>query len=376
MKNYGLTSIHEFLDDFIVYRNLTPMDSRLPGLADIRAQIGLETGSTPRKSEPAYAAVIAHLLRAARTLDAPHTPIAHLIYVGDTRLNDGHAFQNLCNAGSWQGLAFIGSENEKPQHIEIIETGGQTLYLSNRWLALRDFDRFCRNHAFPIDERTAIILDLDKTTLGARGRNDHVINQARVAAVRQTVASLLGESFNPESFESAYTLLNQTTFHPFTTDNQDYLAYICLIVGSGLIEIDALVNDIRTGVLKAFVQFINQVNAQAEALPDSLRQIHESVYGCVQQGDPTPFKAFRYNEYQTTTARMGSLDAEAPAAQCLEQEITITQEVREIALQWKATGALLFGLSDKPDEASTPALELAAQGCQPIHRVKTHAIGN
>jgi len=73
--------------------------------------------------------------------------------------------------------------------------------------------------------------------------------------------------------------------------------------------------------------------------------------------------------------RMGNLDDRASVDALLASEIVITQEVREIGLRWRAAGALLFGLSDKPDEASIPTEELAAQGFQPIHRVETHAVG-
>ena len=59
----------------------------------------------------------------------------------------------------------------------------------------------------------------------------------------------------------------------------------------------------------------------------------------------------------------------------LANEIVITQEVREVALAWRERGALLFGLSDKPDEASIPQPAQAAQGRQAIHRVETHAVG-
>ncbi|MCK4316841.1 MAG: hypothetical protein KAX24_13820, partial [Anaerolineae bacterium] len=83
-----------------------------------------------------------------------------------------------------------------------------------------------------------------------------------------------------------------------------------------------------------------------------------------------------YNEYQATVERMGQLDDDAPVAELLEQEIVITQEVREVALAWREQGALLFGLSDKPDEASIPTDDLAAQGYRAIHRVETHAVGN
>jgi hypothetical protein len=95
----------------------------------------------------------------------------------------------------------------------------------------------------------------------------------------------------------------------------------------------------------------------------------------VRQNDPTPFKAFRYNEYRTTVRRMGWLDAGAPVAELLDKEIVITQEVREVALAWRERGVLLFGLSDKPDEASVPTDDLVAQGYRPIHRTETHVVG-
>ena len=375
MRNHGYTSVYEFLGDLVVYRNLAPVDPRLPPLAEMRERVGLPAGLTPRKSQPEYARVMAYLLRRARALDAPGTSIEQLVYVGDTRLNDGTAFANLCRAGGWPGLAFIGSERDEPAHVEIVEQDGSTLYLANRWAALADFDYFCRQRRFQMDAHTAVIVDLDKTAFGARGRNDHVINRARVEAVRRTVGDLLGDDFDLESFQTAYDCLNQTEFHPFTTDNQDYLAYVCLILGSGLYGLDALVAEVRAGRLTIFEQFIAGVDDRAGELPPALRRIHNRVYARVRQGDPTPFKAFRYNEYQATVERMGQLDDDAPVAELLEQEIVITQEVREVALAWRERGALIFGLSDKPDEASIPTDDLAAQGYRDIHRVETHAVG-
>ncbi|MCP4540051.1 MAG: hypothetical protein GY832_23180 [Chloroflexi bacterium] len=375
MKNYGRTSVDEFLGDFIVYRNLVPFDSRLPSLAVLGPEVGLPEGVTPRKSQPEYARVMAQLLRQGRALDAPGTSIERLVYVGDTRMNDGTAFANICQAGDWPGLAFIGSEQDEPTRVEVVEQGDTTLYLSNRWAAVPDFDQFCCERGFSVDERTAVIVDLDKTALGARGRNDHVIDGARVEAVRRTVGDLLGDSFDPQGFQTAYDCLNQPEFHPFTSDNQDYLAYVCLILGSGLYTLEPLVDEVRAGQLATFEQFITGMDERATELAADLRGIHSSVYALVQQGDPTPFKAFRYNEFRATIERMGWLDDDAPVAELLAKEIVITQEVRKVALAWREQGALLFGLSDKPDEASIPSDDLAAQGYQPIHRMETHVVG-
>jgi hypothetical protein len=135
------------------------------------------------------------------------------------------------------------------------------------------------------------------------------------------------------------------------------------------------VTRVRAGRLMAFEQFIAGVNSRVEELPTDLRRIHREIHARVWQGDPTPFKGFRYNEYRTTVGRMGCLDDASPAAELLENEIVITQEVREVVLSWRERGALLFGLSDKPDEASIPTDDLAAQGYRPIHRTETHSVG-
>lgn len=375
MKNYGRSAIHEFLGDFVVYRQLVPVDPRLPALADFRAAVGVAQGTIPRKSEAPYARAIAHLLQVARGLDVPGTGLARLVYVGDTQLNDGTAFANICRAGGWPGAAFIGTEDDQVPRVEVVERGDGVLYVANRWAALGEFDAFCKAQGVPIDEATAIVIDLDKTALGARGRNDHVIDEARVEAVRRTVGELLGDDWDRDAFQRAYDLLNQPEFHAFTSDNQDYLAYTCLILGSGILRLEPLVAEIRSGRMFSFVQFIAEVEGQSARLPANLRRIHDEVHGRVRHGDPTPFKVFRYNEYRSTVERMGHLDEGMAVVELLSREIVITQEVRAAALSWKARGALLFGLSDKPDEASLPPAELVGQGYEPIHRARTHVVG-
>ncbi len=252
----------------------------------------------------------------------------------------------------------------------------QTLYLANRWSALVDFDRHCRKSRHPVDEAAAVVIDLDKTAIGARGRNAHVIDSARVRAVHTTVAALLGPAFDPEKFLAAYDRLKQPEFHPFTADNQDYLAYICLILGSGAYDRDALIAEVSSGQMRSFRQFIDQVDQRSHELPAGLSQIHSEIYSYVKAGDPTPFKPFRRNEYLETVGRMGTMSDDTPAADLLAEEIVLTQEVRQLALEWRQRGALLFGLSDKPDEASLPTPEQAAQGYLPIHRTPTHAVGS
>ncbi|MEJ2552223.1 MAG: hypothetical protein P8Z34_16240 [Anaerolineales bacterium] len=375
MKNYGRCSVSDFLGDYIVYRNLVPVDPNLPSLDELGPRVDLTPGMIPRKIEPIHSRVMIELLTHARTIDAPGVSLERLVYLGDTRSSDGTCFSNLCHAADLPGLAFICAENKEAAGVEIQKLDAGTLYLANRWSMLSDFDAYCVDQDLAIDERTAVIVDVDKTALGARGRNDQVINRARLEAVRLTVGDLLGERFDEAAFEAAYDTLNQSAFHGLTADNQDYLAYICLMLGSGLYELEALITEVQAGKWMSFQQFIDGVEARAAELPADLRGIHAQIYANVRRGDPTPFKAFRYNEYRTTLAHMGSLPDGVAVEALLRDEIVLTQELREIALKWQAQGALLFGLSDKPDEASLPSPEQAAQGMLPIHRARTHAVG-
>lgn len=376
MQVFGRSNISEFLGERIVYRNLIPMDEKLSPLSEIKKKLGLISSTTPRKSEKDYAKVIVQILNQACAIDMPSLKIARLIFIGDTRLNDGTAFVNICQAGEWSGIAFIGAEINESLNIEIVQVANnQRLFLANRWNALSEFERFCNEVGFPIDEQTAVIFDLDKTALGARGRNAHVIDQARVQAVEDTVATLLGANFDKSDFENNYSTLNDVNFHTFTSDNQDYLAYICLILGGGLYDLESLVNLVNNGSMRTFNQFIIQVDDQADQLQPELVSIHKEIFANVQAGDPTPFKAFRRNEYLRTVSKMGQMDDTLPVNLYLDSEIVITQEVRSIGLSWQKSGALLFGLSDKPDEASIPTEELKKQGFLPIHQTITHSVG-
>ncbi len=167
MKNYGRSTLESFLGNRVVYRNLVPADPNLPALQTVARQIGLAPGTIPRKTDPDYALVILYLLNQAQRQRGIQHKIERLIYIGDTRLLDGTAFTNLCQAGNLPGLAFIGAENSQPAAIEILnQTDAQTLYLANRWSALAEFAIYAAQNGFAIDERTAVVVDIDKTALG------------------------------------------------------------------------------------------------------------------------------------------------------------------------------------------------------------------
>jgi hypothetical protein len=366
---YRRKSLADFLGDRVAYRNLVPTDPALPRLESFWQEIGLDGPRAPRKTAPMYAAVVYRYLQAAQA-QCGQPPLERLLFIGDTLMNDGTAAKNL---GAYLPMrCFIGADRlAKPEEISTDDY----LMKANRWQALSDFLAWVQADGFTLDGQTALLLDLDKTTHGARGRNDHAIDQARINAVRRTVEEVLGETFDEASFRrSVYDRLNKPDYHPFTADNQDYKAYISLMVAGHVYPPECFWADLETGRLTGFKQFITLCDARQGQMSAGLLAAHREVVGNMAKGDPTPFKSFRFREYHETVKLIDYLPEETPEADLLADEIVMTGEVADLAEQLAAQGVLVFGLSDKPDEATLPPPEAAA-GALPLHQVVMRVVG-
>ncbi len=310
-----LRSLADVFGDMVIYRDLNAVDGRLPRYADIWHEIGMDGPIPPRKLDMAYARALARLLTRAQEIAHPHGPaLSEIVYLGDTMLNDGGAYLNLRTLTGWPGWCFIGAEkDEKPQMAERADVPGQGLYQANRWIALADFLRQAQADGATLDATTVVIVDIDKTALGARGRNDKSIDHARVAAIEATLRDAIGPSFNQVEFRQAYAVINTPKYHPFTADNQDNVAYICMMISAGMVQMDDLLEQIESRQLRDFRDFMAQMDASCAALPRDVRSLHEDIYRRTLAGDLTPFKAFRLREFQETVSRMGHLLNDAAA---------------------------------------------------------------
>ncbi|NOZ72563.1 MAG: hypothetical protein GXP38_11750 [Chloroflexi bacterium] len=365
-------SLSEITGDFVVYRNLEPFHADVPGIGEAWQEMGLDSPQIVRKRDPQYPQVVTWLLQRFHQIHAPHAPLTELILIGDTLSNDGGAYRRLAEFTGWQGGAFIGREELTAEAVGEWQGG---IFVASRWQLVADWLGALLEQGLALDERTIVIVDVDKTALGARGRNHRVIDETRLEAMRATVTRALGEKVDISSFTEIYHELNQAAYHDLTGDNQDYLAYISVMSGAGVVPITTLRRRHEEGKLNSFKQFIALIEAQTEQLSPALHELHQAVFTAYQKHDPTPFKEFRRNEYLRTVAHMGSLPEDATQEQRQAQEICLTQEVWD-ACQWlKLRGALIMALSDKPDEACAPSEELAAQGFVPIHHTPTHLLG-
>ncbi len=367
-----LRSLYDVFGDMVIYRNLNPVDPRMPRYDQAWREMGAGSPIPPRKLDMAYAAALAWLLQRGRASIAPaEPPFAEIVYIGDTMLNDGGAFRNLQQHTGLPGWCFIGSEKDELPQMK--DEGG--FFQANRWTALAPFFEQIGGQGAHLDARTLAVVDVDKTALGARGRNDKSIDHARVAAIEATLHDAIGASFRADEFRRAYGTLNVPRYHVFTADNQDNIAYICMMLSAGAADLESLVEEIDRGTMADFLDFMRRMDPAADRLPPSVAALHSDIYRRTLDGDLTPFKAFRHREYRETVERMGHLPDDAPLAQRLVEEICITREVLDACDWLRGRGCWMVALSDKPDEATAPEAALASQGYLPLHRTRTHVIG-
>ncbi len=371
-REFGTVALSEFLDDRLVYRNLQPIDPQYQGYNQCARTFGLDPVNLPRKADSAYAKVAVWITEHMQE-QRSNTEIEELLFIGDTYSTDGVVFEDMVDFARWRGSCFICAEDPNVDP-DLTWDEKQQVVTANRWHLLGAWMQEL-SARFALDERTAVIIDIDKTALGARGRNSKVINESRLESLHQALESQLISTgkFNFAEFRLVYDAISRPEFFPLTSDNQDYIVYIGLMVTTGIMTVKE-VSDLLVRKM-SFDQLVRWITTQAEnKFSMQMRQLHEQYQMCARNGDCTPFKQFRRQEFLNTVQHMGHLPTSVGPDQRLATELCITQEVRELSLFLRERGSLLMSLSDKPQEAVMPHPRWH-KGMQPIHRVLTHAVG-
>ncbi len=368
LKVVGRSRLSELFGDFVVFRRMEPVDRRIPSAAEAWREIGLESPRPPRKRERAYGVAAAWMLSRMQELVHPGTPVREIVFVGDTA-GDVNAFRLIKDATGWNGAIFVGKD--LPGQDNPLRQESDDLWRGS-WASLSGWGKALLDAGMRLDETTAVVVDMDKTAIGARGRNNGAIDRARLAAMQKVISEALGEHLDPARFAEAYGELNRARFHTVTEDNQDYLAYTCLAVSAGAISTGELAEAIGEGRFSCFEDFIRWSGEQpaVRAIPEMF-EIYRQVLSFVEAGDPTPFKAYRFEELRQTVARMGHLEPSTPMDERMREEICITGEVWDISRWLLERGALVTTFSDKPEEASLAPPEA---GLPSVHEAETDIV--
>nr|MBN1858173.1 hypothetical protein [Candidatus Bipolaricaulota bacterium] len=107
-----------------------------------------------------------------------------------------------------------------------------------------------------------------------------------------------------------------------------------------------------------------------------MRDLHNEICDQVDRGNATPFLAFRQAEYWATRNAISRAPTAANADERMYAGIVMTGEVWRAARALQDRGCVVFGLSDKPDEACFPPNAPSGEGELPLHRVPMPIVGS
>ena len=357
MIRQGRASIVDLLGGYISFRSLCPMDARLRPANGTQPAAGRDgkRQPVPRKGSKDHADTVARMLRQAHRLaHGGHSRApSKLLYLGDTMESDARAFGHLCQVTGWSGHAIIINENRRPPQIGHHNVPGGIVHFANRWSTLPDLVSDIQNSGFAPDSQTLVVVDIDKTLIGARGRNSAAIDRVRRQAALDVANSLTEDSLDPGPFQKCLDELAQPDFHTLTEDNQDAVVYVALIAALGVLPLREL-QCRQDLVSEGFASFLQEVGRRKHHLASGMRRLHDEISYQVAQGNPTPFLAFRQAEYRATYRALTCIPSAASPAETLGAGIVMTGEVWSTVRAYQEHGAVAFGLSDKPDEACFP----------------------
>ncbi|MGB9694620.1 MAG: hypothetical protein ACP5SB_01385 [Caldisericaceae bacterium] len=314
-------TLNDIFKDYIVFRELRPIKE---GLSSFEELGNKSHKGFPRKKDKEYAAILCQIFRSAMSF-------SKIVYIGDTFLSDLAVIENIKELG-YDVFGVITDETGKNS-----ESKYPYIVFNNSW------DQLSNYVVDKINNETVLVVDIDKTAIGARGRNDSSVDKARTDAILD-LAKRVFKNPEKDEFMRLYHYIHAKDFLNFTQDNQDIVSILSLIIYSNAISFDDFSSFAKT---RKFEEFIQDVKVQGELVP-----LVDEVRTNIREDNATLFPTFRRIELEKTLNRMDFLPDDTPIEKLLEEEILITGEVYRIGIRANEKGALVFGVSDKPEKAS------------------------
>jgi hypothetical protein len=336
---YKRAKLNEIFNDYIVFRELNPIKKDLPGFKEIQKELNLNV--LPRKNTFEFALVLSYILDKI-------SRFKRVYYLGDTEGNDGNIIKNLASLNKYDVLGIITDNTLK------IDNCGKNppIILNTKWENLQGIVE----KEFNFSEDSVLIIDIDKTLIGARGRNEKAIDKARTDAIFEMLKGI-NPQYRKSNFLNIYNKINTKNFMTFTGDNQDIVAITSIVIYLGEISFDEFEKGLKER------KIINPTNFLMGLLKKGLKNknLEATVSGIVNlllKNNPTPFVEFRKKEFKATIDRMDFLSDHEDIDNLLNEEILITKEVFEVGKLAQLNSAYIFGLSDKPELATLPSKEV------------------
>lgn len=343
-------TIRQLFENRVVLRDLRPTDESLPGIEELRGELGLPERAIPRKNEHDYARVLQSIVRQATRGRAKS-----ILYVGDTILHDGSVVRHLCELGKLNAVGFIGNEVPSSRVGDFVI---HRLVFSDRWRGLKKLPAIAADFGITLGPECVAVFDLDQTVYAARSRNTEPLRRARFDAVGEILAEALGQArYDAERLLRLYREFDREEYHAITGDNQDSVVFLTLVCALGLydpVDIRRYFEKPQSSIADLIASSRGRLQArrQSEDL-DAVCEIMDEIYFDSRAGDITPFKRFRYREYRKTVEAMRSPSPGTPNG--TSSHIRMTHEIVDFVDYLRGFECLVFAFSDRPPEATAPA---------------------
>ncbi len=334
---YKRVKLNDIYENYIVFRELNPVKKSLPQFDEIRSKLGFSYLPRKKENPPDYVKALSYIFQSIR-------PFQKILYIGDTEMSDGGVIKAFTELGTYQ-VAGIITQEKKENKVEFEEN----IVKNTKWSNLKHILEEIKDIGFHIDYSTVVVIDIDKTFIGARGRNDKAIDNARMDAVI-SIAKKIFPSFDRGNFSQIYSKINTKKFYSLTNDNQDIVSIASIIIYSGAIDLRQFEKDFELGMIKGPLSLFKRCRIKNELLKNIVASIRKNI----EMGNPTPFPTFRKEEFRSTIGRMDFLTDDVSEERLLKEEIMATKEVYEIGEIAKMNRAVVFGVSDKPTLSSVP----------------------
>jgi len=386
LKSHGTGSIEDLFERRVILRRMERLDT------------GEKLFPSPvvRKYQFPYAKAISDHTKTA------FPDARHLLYIGDTYINDGTLIRNL-QALNWEIMGFICEPK-----LGFTGLCFNDIIYTNRWTDLVGFAESVSNKLGP---DTLAIFDIDQTLWGPKGVHEGPLSGSRTRAMSSLIDEYVVNSSADVAIASKarigplYQEISNVKYLGLTLDNEDFKATICVFLSLNLVfdQRRLEVGTRETGA--AFFEELgrldvrNFVNHGAKYISSFLRSSDDSeenitrfimetlsaaqtyqydlyarangiLVGKVLEdlqaifretvgNSPIQFSKFRTRELEQVLGCFAGSNS-------VEEQLTLSKPTWDIATWLKRRGVGLLALSDRPDESTVSPTGVSLLGANMI----------
>jgi hypothetical protein len=378
LESHGLGRVSDLLNQQIILRSMERLDTG-------EKLLGTSRGFARKYQQPYAKAISDHLKRR-------FPGVKRVLYIGDTYKNDGTVIRNLQALG-WDASGLICEPS-----LGIERLWFDDILYTNHWADLVGFIDKVQSKVGPT---TLAIFDIDQTLWAPKGVHEGPLSNTRTAAMSRLIDEYVVDPDNEVArsakarIDPLYHEISEAKYLGLTVDNEDFKAAICVFLSLNIVfnqqrlesngrEAGAAVFEElgRLGAIE-FTEFIRTSYISNFAHPsrvdeanitrfimETLSTVQTYQYGLYGEANgilvakiidhiqhifretvgvaPTQYSAFRAKELEEALGSVGE-DRD------FDERLVLNKPAWDVGMWLKRRGAVLLGLSDRPDESTVSA---------------------